>query len=367
MDADALVVGAGAVGLAVGRALALAGLETVIADGEPHYGSGVSARNSEVVHAGLYYPPDSLKARLCVAGRDALWRYVEARHVPARQTGKLIVAVDEAQRPALDALAANAAASGAGALTLLDRAGVAALEPALSAAAALHSPLTGIVDSHALMTAYLGDAEDAGTIWAPHAAVEGAVPVPGGWSARLAAGGSITARWLVNAAGLGAHGLAGRIDGLAAAHVPARHFAKGSYFGYAGRTPFARLIYPLPEPGGLGVHLTLDLAGRARFGPDVEWVNEPEYDVDSARAPAFANAVSRWWPGVEAERLVPDYAGVRPKLSGPGEPVADFNLSGPADHGLPGLVNLFGIESPGLTASLALGDHVLGLMREADG
>lgn len=237
MDADALVVGAGAVGLAVGRALALAGFDTIIAEGEGRYGSGVSSRNSEVVHAGLYYPPGSLKARLCVAGWDALWRYCESRHVQARRTGKLIVAVEAAQQPELDALAANAEASEAGPLTPLTAAEARAMEPSLRADAALLSPWTGIVDSHALMTAYLADAEDAGAIYAPRATVEGAEPVGGGWSVRLAEGEAITARWLVNAAGLGALALAERIEGLDRAQLPRGHCAKGNYFGYAGRAP----------------------------------------------------------------------------------------------------------------------------------
>ena len=363
---DCLVVGAGVVGLAIARALAGAGREVVVIDAADGIGTGTSSRNSEVVHAGLYYPPGSLKAELCVRGRNLLYPYCAAHGVEHRRCGKLIVATRDEDRARLDAIAARAHACGVDDLRPLTRAEARAMEPALECASALWSPSTGIVDSHGYMTALLGDAERAGAALALLTPLVEARRAGRGW--RVVTGGAealeLETRWLVNAAGLQAQAIAARMHGFPAAAVPPLHLAKGSYFALRGRSPFARLIYPTPSDGGLGVHLTLDLGGQARFGPDVEWLAETDparidYAVDSARAAAFASDIRRYWPGLGDDALVPAYSGVRPKLSGPGEAAADFRIDGPAEHGCPGVVQLFGIESPGLTASLAIGEAVL--------
>jgi L-2-hydroxyglutarate oxidase LhgO len=368
---DALVVGAGVVGLAIARALSEQGLAVVVTEREALYGGGVSSRNSEVIHAGHYYDPGTWKARLCVRGRHLLVDYCRRRQVPHRLCGKLVVAGSVAERPKLEALWQRGQVNGVEDLELIDGAQARRLEPALQADAALLSPRTGIVDSHALMTALLADAESGGALLARRSPFEAASPVAGGWQVRT--GGDecfeLRTRWLVNAAGLGAQAVARCIDGLPASAVPVQRLAKGHYFSLGGRSPFGRLIYPLPVDGGLGVHLTLDLGGQARFGPDVEWLPAGQdeatldYAVEPSRREAFARDIRRWWPQLDVEALHPAYSGVRPKLSGPGEPAADFVISGPTDHGLPGLVNLFGIESPGLTASLALAEQVATLVR----
>jgi L-2-hydroxyglutarate oxidase LhgO len=357
---EAIVVGAGAVGLAVARSLALAGRAPLILEGEQHFGSWTSSRNSEVIHAGIYYPEISLKARLCVEGKEQLYAFCAKRGVPHARLGKLIIAHDEQQMPELQAIRRRAVAAGVDDLVLLDRAGARSLEPELDCAAALLSPSTGIVDSHSLMQALLGEAEANGAMLVAKSEVARISWHEGLWRVHLEEDEDavVGAPVLVNAAGLGAQRLAGKIERLAAAHVPPLHLARGVYFTYSGRVPFSHLIYPLPEPGGLGTHLTLDLAGQARFGPDVEWIDAVDYTVDPSRRTSFAAAAWRIWSGIEADRLQPGYAGIRPKLSGPGEPAADFVISGPGDHGLEGLVNLFGIESPGLTASLAIADLV---------
>lgn len=359
---DAIVVGAGVVGLAVGRALALAGRETVVLEAERAIGTGISSRNSEVIHAGLYYPSGSLKARLCVAGRQALYAYCADRGIPHRRCGKLIVATGEAQRGPLAALAAQARANGVGDVQALTRDEALALEPELQCAAALLSPSTGLIDSHALMLSLQGDLERAGGVVALATRVERIVAGPP--HAVRTADAEIAAPIVVNAAGLDAPALAARTEGLGPAFRPAAHYAKGHYFSLAGRAPFSRLVYPLPEAAGLGVHLTLDLAGQARFGPDVEWVapdaeGRLDYRVDAARAPSFEAEIRRYWPGLPAAALQPAYTGVRPKLRGAGGPAQDFRIDGPAEHGIPGLVNLLGIESPGLTSCLALAEAVL--------
>jgi len=358
---DAVVIGAGVVGLAVARALALAGREVLVLEAADAIGTEISSRNSEVIHAGLYYPPGSIKARTCVAGRDMLYRYAAARHVPHRRCGKLIIAVDPAEREALARLAEQGRASGVADLRLLDAADVAALEPDLACTAGLLSPSSGIIDSHALMLALQGDAENAGALFAFRAPVLGGHAGDAGIT--LEVGGAqpftLAARTVVNAAGLHAPGLARRIHGIRTGSIPQQYFAKGQYMTFAGRTPFAHLVYPVPVPGGLGIHLTLDLAGKARFGPDVEWVDAPDYEVDPGRIPAFEAAIRRYWPGLPGGALQPGYAGVRPKIAAPNAPAADFMIQGPAEHGLAGLINLFGIESPGLTASLALAQEVL--------
>ena len=366
---DAVVVGAGVVGLAAARALALAGLEVVILESEGAIGTGVSSRNSEVIHAGIYYPAGSLKAALCVRGRDRLYAYCAERALPHRRCGKLIVASRPADAGKLEAILERGRANGVHDLRRLPAAEALALEPELACAGALLSPSTGIVDSHALMTSLLGDAENAGALLALRSPFVRARRDGARWV--VESGGdeayAVSARWLVNAAGLGAQQAAHAIDGFPAAAVPARHIAKGHYFSLAGRTPFRRLVYPTPVDGGLGVHLTLDLGGQARFGPDVEWLAPDavlDYAVDVGRRAAFETDIRRYWPGLPEGALQPAYTGIRPKLSGPGAPAADFVIDGPARHGVAGIVNLFGIESPGLTSSMAIADEVLARVRE---
>lgn len=364
---DCVVVGAGVVGLAVARELALAGREVLVLEAAAGFGTQTSARNSEVMHAGLYYPPGSLKARLCVAGRQLLQDYCDERGVAWRRCGKLIVAGNAAQVAALDALDARARANGVHDLQWLARAEALALEPELDCQAALLSPSTGIIDSHGLMLALLGDLEAAGGTLALRAPVR-RLQVLGHDPIRVEvegpdAGLALQARSVVNAAGLGAIELLHRTDGLPPAQRPPlpTRWAKGSYFTLSGRAPFRHLIYPAvaPDAPGLGVHLTLDLAGQARFGPDVEWVDDPDrLQVDPARAGLFEAAVRRYWPGLPSGALQPGYAGLRPKLAGPGVPAADFLIQGPGAHGVGGLVNLLGIESPGLTACLAIAREV---------
>jgi L-2-hydroxyglutarate oxidase LhgO len=362
---DAVVAGAGAVGLAVARELAQRGLETIVLEAGPGIGNGTSSRNSEVIHAGLYDAPGSLKATLCVAGREALFPYCESRGVGHRRCGKLVVAATPAQVERLRSIAARATANGVRGLRWLGGAEARELEPALHGEAALLSTVTGIIDSHALMLAYQGDLEHAGGAVVVRAPVEAVVVERDDFVVRVggAAPDELKAGVFVNATGLHAQALARRIVGLDPAHVPRPWFAKGNYFALTRRSPFTRLIYPVPEPGGLGVHLTLDLAGQARFGPDVEWldVDSPDaidYAVDPARAAPFYAAVRRYWPGLEDGTLVPAYSGVRPKLQGPGAAASDFMLQGPEVHRVPRLMNLFGIESPGLTASLAIAAEV---------
>ena len=359
MDAvECVVIGAGVVGLAVARALALQGREVVILEAEDAFGTHTSSRNSEVIHAGIYYPKGSLKARSCVEGKERLYRYCVERGIPHRRSGKLIVATDEAQVAELQAIQAKAHANGVTDVVWMSREQAVALEPELRCVAALYSPSTGIVDSHALMLAYLGDAESAGAMLALKSPLARAEARDGGFELHVAGADPIRCRLLVNAAGLTAPSVARRIEGYPPSLAPGEFYAKGNYYALARRAPFSRLIYPVPEPGGLGVHITLDLAGQARFGPDVEWVDRIEYGVDPGRSARFYAAIRRYWPGLPDGALAPGYAGIRPKTAGPGEPAPDFAIQGPAGHGVPGLVNLFGIESPGLTASLALADTV---------
>lgn len=362
---DCAVIGAGVIGIAIARALALAGREVVLIERERQFGTETSSRNSEVIHAGIYYPRGSLKARFCVEGRRRLYAYCVERGVAHRSCGKLIVATDPAQEAQLDALAAAAAANGVDDLARLGRDDIARLEPALSCSAALLSPSTGIVDSHAFMLALLADAEAHGALVAYRAGIERITRTPDGYALTLTGEDApgLHATRLVNAAGLAAPALARTIEGLPPAQVPQQHMAKGNYFSLAGRSPFRRLVYPIPEPGGLGIHATLDLAGQVRFGPDVEWTDSLDYEVDPRRAAAFYASIRNYWPGLPDDALIPAYCGIRPKLGGPDAGFQDFLISGPADHGLPGLVNLFGIESPGLTASLAIADHVECLLR----
>lgn len=359
-EVECVVVGAGVIGLAVARHLALAGREVVIVEAAQAFGTETSSRNSEVIHAGLYYPQNSLKARLCLAGREKLYAYLAEHGVEHLRCGKLIVAVEDEEIPALRALEACARGNGVDDVRFLDAAAARGLEPELRCKAALLSPATGILDSHGYMLALLGGAEDAGAVLAVGS------PVTGGAlddsRVHLSIGGpapmELACRVVVNAAGLGAHGVAAALEGFPKDRLPPRALAKGNYFALSQRPPFSRLVYPLPEAAGLGVHYTRDLGGAGRFGPDVEWIDRIDYSVDPARCERFYAAVRRYWPGLRDGALVPAYAGIRPKISAPGAPAADFLIQGPEAHGVPGLVNLFGFESPGLTASLAIAQAV---------
>jgi L-2-hydroxyglutarate oxidase LhgO len=356
---DAVVIGAGVVGLAVARALAMAGREVVILEAEDAIGTHTSSRNSEVIHAGIYYTRNSLKARSCVAGKELLYEYCVAHGVPHQRCGKLIVATSETQNEELLSIQQKAHANGVTDVVWMSREQARALEPELACVAALYSPSTGIIDSHALMLAYLGDAEEHGAMLGLKSELTSAEAVSDGFILHVAGAEPIKTRVLVNSAGLRAPSVARLIEGYEKDKAPAEYYAKGNYYSLARRSPFSRLVYPVPEPGGLGVHVTLDLAGQARFGPDVEWVESITYDVHPKRAERFYAAIRRYWPGLPEGALVPGYAGIRPKTAGPGEPAADFLVQGPRAHGVPGLVNLFGIESPGLTSSLALAGVVL--------
>ena len=355
---DAVVVGAGVVGLAVARELALTGREVLILEAAARFGTGASARNSEVIHAGIYYPSGSLKARLCVAGRERLYGFCAERGIAHRRCGKLIVAATDGELAGLERIAAAARANGVE-LSRLGRAAAQALEPQLACAAALHSPLTGIIDSQAYMLALLGEAESHGATLVCGSAITRVLLGDGAFLIGVnGAECAVRARTLVNCAGVQAPAVARLMEGFPPAHIPVAYFAKGNYFALTGRAPFERLLYPLPDAGGLGIHLTLDLAGRARFGPDVQWVESCDYCVDPGRAAAFYAAIRRYWPALEDGALEAACAGVRPRISAPGEPLADFRIDDARTHGVPGLINLFGIESPGLTASLAIASEV---------
>jgi len=367
---DAVVIGAGVVGLAVGRALARSGRETIVVERADAFGTVTSSRNSEVIHAGLYYPSGSLKARLCVAGREQLYAYCAEKHIAHRRCGKLLVARGDAQRAKLGQIRAQGQRNGVEDLQWLDAAQLRELEPQLRAELALWSPSTGIVDSHGLMLALVGDFEAAGGALALRSPVDEIVASAATAGAhRLRVGGeasmTLEAGIVVNAAGLWAPGLARRIAGLDGARLPRARYAKGNYFSLAAKAPFSHLIYPTPEAAGLGVHLTLDLAGQARFGPDVQWIepmapDDIDYRVDASRMAAFEAAIRDYWPGLPDGALQPAYSGVRPKLeAADGRALTDFIVQGPAEHGIAGLVNLFGIESPGLTACLAIADDVV--------
>jgi L-2-hydroxyglutarate oxidase LhgO len=357
---EAVVIGAGVVGLACARALARAGKEVIILERHTAIGTETSARNSEVIHAGIYYPAGSLKAKLCVAGRAALYAFCEQYGVTHRRCGKLIVATSAEQHAKLASIKQRAAANGVDTLRELNQSEALALEPELHCYSALLSPDTGIIDSHGYMLALLGDAEQHGamlalqsTVRSAHLVGDGITLVTGGESAL-----TLRAEIVVNSAGLSAPAVANLMEGFPSSLIPKPYLAKGNYFSLSGKSPFSRLIYPVPEPGGLGVHLTLDLGGQARFGPDVEWVDEIDYQVAPERCARFYGAIRQYWPGLSDAALQPAYSGIRPKIVGPGEPDADFMIQGPATHGVRGLVNLFGIESPGLTSSLAIADQV---------
>ena len=355
-----LVIGAGVVGLAMARAVALKGHEVVVAEAEGHIGSGISSRNSEVIHGGMYYPTGTLRGRHCVAGRRLLYAFCASHGVPHRKCGKLIVATDAAEVDKIESIAAQGKINDVEGLTPITTEAARAMEPDLVCAGALHSPETGIVDAHAYMLALRGDLEDAGGAIAFNTPVKGAVRKDGQWLVSFGGddAGEMAFDAVVNCGGLGAQKLARAMPDYPADRVPRLVLAKGNYFTFTGRPVFKRLIYPVPAPGGLGVHVTIDLAGRMRFGPDVEWIEREHYPVDPKRADLFYGAIRRYWPKISDGTLAPDYSGIRPKLTGKGETQADFLIDAPAQHGLPGLVQMFGIESPGLTSSLSLADEV---------
>lgn len=369
-----MVVGAGVVGCAVARALAVSGREVLLVERHGAPGHETSSRNSEVIHAGIYYPPGSLKARLCVEGKRLLYEFCEENGVPHQRIGKLLVATNQREADSLEGIRRRAEQNGVCDLRPMSAGEVAEMEPELRCVAALHSPSTGIVDSHSFMMSLMAGMEAAGGTFAPYNRIVRAETGRGtnqGFDLLLedvnsGERASIRTRYLVNSAGLQAQQVAAAIDGVPPAAVPRRFLARGCYFAANARLPFSRLIYPVPVDGGLGVHLTLDLGGGARFGPDVEWVESIDYKVDPRRADAFYAAIRTYYPALPDDCLVPDYAGIRPKVTGPGEPAGDFVVSGPNQHGVPGLVNLFGIESPGLTACLALAEVVKQTLREAD-
>jgi L-2-hydroxyglutarate oxidase LhgO len=356
-----LVIGAGVVGLAIARQAALAGHEVIVAEATGGIGNGVSSRNSEVIHAGMYYPTGSLRAKHCVRGRRMLYAFCASHGVPNKKVGKLIVATDEKQTAKIEGIAKQGEINGVEGLEFLGGNAARAMEPALNCTAALLSVETGIIDSHAFMLALEGDLEDRGGMIAFNTKIERLALSPSGWEVTFGGveSGTLTVDAVINSAGLGAQAIARATEGYAPSRVPRLVLAKGNYFGFNGRPVFSHLIYPAPVEGGLGTHVTLDMAGRMRFGPDVEWTEREHYDLDVSRASAFYKSIRTYWPGLPDDSLVPDYCGIRPKLTGPGEPPADFMIDGPDDHGLPGLVQLFGIESPGLTSSLSIADEVV--------
>ncbi len=357
---ECVVIGAGVIGLAIARRLARAGREVIVLEAAEGIGTVTSSRNSEVIHAGIYYKAGSLMARMCVSGKLALYEYCREHGIPHRNCGKLIVATTPQETERLQSIRAHAEANGVLDLQTLPGEAARQLEPALNCDAALLSPSTGIVDSHAFMLALRGDAEESGAAFAFHTPLLRGRALAG--EIELDAGGetptTLACRLVINAAGLAASAIARSIDGMPIELIPPAYLAKGNYFSCSARAPFSRLIYPVPEPGGLGVHLTLDMAGQARFGPDVEWIDAIDYAVDPARAERFYPAIRRYWPTLPDGALMPSYSGIRPKIVPPAVAVQDFLIQGPRDHGVAGLINLFGIESPGLTSSLAIADHV---------
>jgi len=359
---DCIVIGAGVVGLACAKFLAEAGREVIVLEATDMIGSETSSRNSEVIHAGIYYPTGSYKAAACIEGKQFLYEYCAERGIPHKRLGKLIVASEESEAPRLAALQQKARENGVDDLVLLSRKEVEALEPAVRCVGGLLSPSTGVIDSHSLMLAYQGDAEAAGAMIAFLSPVVGGRVRPEG-GVEVDVGGAepmtLSADLVVNSAGLDAIATASSIEGTPVERFPKAYLAKGNYFSLVGKQPFSRLVYPMPVPGALGVHVTVDLGGQCKFGPDIEWVDDRDYDMDPSRADSFYEAVRAYYPGLEDGALVPAYSGIRPKIHGPDEPQPDFMVQGPADHGVPGLINLFGIESPGLTASAAVARTVL--------
>lgn len=360
-EIDCVVAGAGAIGLAIGRELAQTGREVLVLEAGEAYGRGVSSRSSEVIHAGMYYEPGTLRAKLCVEGKWLLYDFLKKHNVAHNSRGKLIVATSDDELPTLEKIIRTGAANGVDDLELLDARQAVALEPELAVTGAILSPSTGMMDSAGLMLALLGEAENAGASLAIKAPVTGGRV--GGSIIEVDTGGddpmTIGCNLFVNATSLSAPAVASSLEGLDKAHVPTAYYGKGSYFSITGKAPFSRLIYPCPSVGGLGVHLTVDVGGQARFGPDVEWVDQPDYEVDPRRGDEFYALIRRYWPGLPDGALQPSYAGVRPKIVPPGSHTQDFRIDGPDQHGVPGLINLFGIESPGLTSSLAIGRYVL--------
>lgn len=357
---DCVVVGAGVVGLATARRMAQSGLEVIVVEAAEDIGTGTSSRNSEVIHAGIYYPAGSLMARMCVSGKKALYAYSNDHGIPYRRCGKLIVATTDDEVAKLAAIKAHAEANGVDDMKTLTGAEARMLEPALNCVGALLSPSTGIIDSHAYMLALRGDAESAGAAFAFHAPLMSAKATADGFVLNIGGEASmeIGCRILINSAGLAAPSTARAIEGMPGDRIPTAYYAKGNYFSCSARAPFSHLIYPVPEPGGLGVHLTIDLGGQAKFGPDVQWVDTIDYAVDAARSERFYPAIRRYWPALPDGALTPSYSGIRPKIVPPAVAKQDFLIQGPQDHGVPGLINLFGIESPGLTSSLAIADEV---------
>ncbi len=371
MDAvDCIVIGAGVVGLAIARVLAQTGREVVIVERDSIFGSGISSRNSEVIHAGIYYDAASLKATCCVRGKELLYDYCAQRGIPHSRTGKLLVATTPKDVHRLASIEARARGNGVVDLVALNSAQVHEMETELACSAALLSPSSGIVDSHALMTSLLADAEAAGALLAVTTRFSGAVAQNNGWVVCTAGESEfeLETQWLINSAGLYAQSVARAIEDFPAKLIPQQWLAKGHYFSLTGRSPFSRLVYPLPTDGGLGVHFTVDLGGQAKFGPDVEWlpigasVDALDYVVTAERAQLFYDEIRRYWPALPDGSLQPAYTGIRPKLCGPGEAAADFRIDGPQFHGQSGLVNLFGIESPGLTASMAIAERVASIV-----
>ena len=363
---NCIVIGAGVVGLAIARRLAMAGHEVIVVEAADAIGTATSSRNSEVIHAGIYYAKDSLKAKLCVGGKWQLYEYCQSHGVPHANCGKLIVATSDEEIETLAGIKVRAADNGVDDLYEIGGNAAREMEPALTCASALMSPSTGIIDSHGVMLAYQGDAEDHGAMIAFESAVVGGEARDNNFEirARLADGEEYTlsCNLLINSAGLGAQGVAQGLQGLSAEHVPPLYYCKGSYFSLLGKQPFSRLIYPVPASASLGVHVTVDLAGQIRFGPDQEWIDDIDYDVDPQRAEVFYEAVRRYYPELPDNALIPAYSGMRPKIQAPDEAALDFMIQGPEEHGLAGLINLFGIESPGLTSSLAVADEVARLL-----
>jgi len=356
-----LVVGAGVVGLAMAREAAIKGHDVIVAEAAATIGTGTSSRNSEVIHAGIYYPTGSLRARHCTRGRRMLYAYCASHGIPHRRSGKLIVATKAEETAKIQQILAQGLKNGVEGLSLIDGDAARRMEPALACVAAVHSPETGIIDSHRYMLALQGDLESCGGSIAFQTPVMRMARIAAGWEVHYGGTepGTMVVDAVINSAGHGAQQLALATEGFPSDRVPRLVLAKGNYFGFAGRPAFSRLIYPAPVEGGLGVHVTLDLAGRMRFGPDVEWIDRMDYEVDPRRAESFYASIRTYWTDLPAGSLVPDYAGIRPKLTGPGEPAADFRIDTPAEHGLPGLVHLFGIESPGLTSALSLAQDVI--------
>jgi len=356
---ECVVIGAGVVGLAVARALALAGREVLLLETEAHPGTITSARNSGVIHAGLYYTPGSFKARFCVAGNRALYAYCKARGVEHHNTGKLIIANGDEEEQVLLHLLERANLNDVDGVRLISATEARKLEPEVRCTAALLCPTSGIVDQHPYMLALQGDMENAGGTLVCDCRVESLTRIKDGFLVKTGGDSAteVEARFVVNSAGLGAVDLLKHIDGYPAERIPTLHLGRGNYFTVAARSPFRHLIYPVPHAAGLGIHATLDLGKRVRFGPDVEWIDKIDYSVNASRAPLFYDAIRRYWPNLADGALMPDYTGIRPKLHGPGEPQPDFRIESAAEHGLTGLVNLLGIESPGLTSAIAIGDY----------